>query len=919
MSDPEIKVLLTADQAQLQAGMEQGAASVKASTEQMQATIAEEAAAFNAAVQAKIDAQVRLNAAFAGGITSTEGIASAEAALDQAMTVGAITTTEYAAHVATLDAAEVALAGSTAAATAATVENTAAQISSRTAYSASALITDALTGQFSRSRREVAALANETGLLQAAFNSVGPAVLGVTAIVAGLTIALKENAQEQFELERSIIATNGYIGLTASEIENMANKLTSSEVSIGQARDALAQLAASGRVSGQDLQSAGVLAVNMAAITGESMNKAVADVVALEKDPVKAINNLQDRFHLLTTAQRDNIQALLDAKDPSAAVRQAMDDMGVAAAGLTGKLKEVDHWYDDFAAKWKAGVSNLSADIFGSVNLSPLEEKFNKASAIYNGLKQAMAKGSTEVNVEGQWLPIEQALELARQKAYALQQQIIATRKEATQQGAVAPLTKPGRDDTGALAADDKQLFQEMQLNRTMSLESERAYWQAKRDAATAGTKEYEQAVQQILEIKNKEAAASKAAGRKEATAAREAARTQVQAAKKAAAEQMNTLEMVRAGTAANTAERIQADAAVLASATRLYGANSTQQKSALAQMLSDEKAYDAAKQRLSLENLKASHDHATKDLDNKRQAYQLEYSEGKINAQQLLQLEDDLATQKLAIDTKYYQNKAKLDAGDVVAVAKDNAAIVTAKQDAQAKMLTNEKEFHKNSEKEWNDYAKKVEGSIQSQTNAIIFQHQTLGKALANIGMTIGEDFVQNVVMKPLNKFIEGEAEKIAKATATQTTMQAQQAANSAAEAARNVASVTRASGVAGAMGTASFAGAPWPIDLGAPAFGAGMAAAAMGYASVASAAGGWERVPADGMMTELHRDEMVLPKHVADPMRQMAKSGGNGGGVTHNHFHSFDSHGIANYARRHPDELAKAMKHVAKRGHLR
>jgi hypothetical protein len=96
-------------------------------------------------------------------------------------------------------------------------------------------------------------------------------------------------------------------------------------------------------------------------------------------------------------------------------------------------------------------------------------------------------------------------------------------------------------------------------------------------------------------------------------------------------------------------------------------------------------------------------------------------------------------------------------------------------------------------------------------------------------------------------------------------------------------------------------------------------MAAAAMGYASVASAAGGWERVPADGMMTELHRDEMVLPKHVADPMRQMAKSGGNGGGVTHNHFHSFDSHGIANYARRHPDELAKAMKHVVNRGYLR
>jgi hypothetical protein len=105
----------------------------------------------------------------------------------------------------------------------------------------------------------------------------------------------------------------------------------------------------------------------------------------------------------------------------------------------------------------------------------------------------------------------------------------------------------------------------------------------------------------------------------------------------------------------------------------------------------------------------------------------------------------------------------------------------------------------------------------------------------------------------------------------------------------------------------------------MGAPAFGAGMAAAAASYAPMASARGGWERVPFDGAMTELHKDEMVLPAHIANPMRQMAMQGGQGGGGNSYHFHSFDSNGIYDHARRRPAEFAKAMKHVARRGHLR
>jgi hypothetical protein len=74
-----------------------------------------------------------------------------------------------------------------------------------------------------------------------------------------------------------------------------------------------------------------------------------------------------------------------------------------------------------------------------------------------------------------------------------------------------------------------------------------------------------------------------------------------------------------------------------------------------------------------------------------------------------------------------------------------------------------------------------------------------------------------------------------------------------------------------AGAAGTASFAGAPWPINMGAPAFGAAMAATAGSYAAGLSAEGGFDVPAGVNPVTQLHQREMVLPSHLADPLREM------------------------------------------------
>jgi hypothetical protein len=93
----------------------------------------------------------------------------------------------------------------------------------------------------------------------------------------------------------------------------------------------------------------------------------------------------------------------------------------------------------------------------------------------------------------------------------------------------------------------------------------------------------------------------------------------------------------------------------------------------------------------------------------------------------------------------------------------------------------------------------------------------------------------------------------------------------------------VAEEAGKAGAGGVASMAAAPFPLNLGAPAFGAAMMAASMAFAPMASAAGGYDIPSMTNPITQLHAREMVLPATYADVIRGMAAGddAGQGGGA--------------------------------------
>lgn len=126
-------------------------------------------------------------------------------------------------------------------------------------------------------------------------------------------------------------------------------------------------------------------------------------------------------------------------------------------------------------------------------------------------------------------------------------------------------------------------------------------------------------------------------------------------------------------------------------------------------------------------------------------------------------------------------------------------------------------------------------------------------------------------------------------------------------------------ASMLAGANATASMAGAPWPVDMSAPAFGASMMGTAMAFdkGGLVEGLGSVDSVPA--MLTP---GEAVLPKHLTEMLTQTARNGGNGGGqevhfhtTIHHHVEALDSESMDRVLTKHSSLLVKHFANHARR----
>jgi hypothetical protein len=174
----------------------------------------------------------------------------------------------------------------------------------------------------------------------------------------------------------------------------------------------------------------------------------------------------------------------------------------------------------------------------------------------------------------------------------------------------------------------------------------------------------------------------------------------------------------------------------------------------------------------------------------------------------------------------------------------------------------------------------------------------RNLAQAMANIGKQMLSDAIKYA--------LEEIETKIGLHTAFEAVLKmlhiSSLATNLAADLAATKAEGAAAAGLAGANATASFALAPWPIDVGAAAFGASMAATAAGFAAFEQ--GG--KIPGEGAIPILgHGGETVVTRALTDRVETAEGKSSARTGNIHMHFapqiHAVDAEGVDRMLKKH------------------
>jgi hypothetical protein len=93
-------------------------------------------------------------------------------------------------------------------------------------------------------------------------------------------------------------------------------------------------------------------------------------------------------------------------------------------------------------------------------------------------------------------------------------------------------------------------------------------------------------------------------------------------------------------------------------------------------------------------------------------------------------------------------------------------------------------------------------------------------------------------------------------------------------------------------------------------------MALAMSAMSNVKSAAGGYDIPKGINPLTQLHEEEMVLPKSISNPLREMIAGGGSGGGETPFNLtiQALDARGVERLLLDNRGALVSALRHAAR-----
>ncbi|CAN7266803.1 phage tail length tape measure family protein [Caballeronia sp. LjRoot31] len=173
---------------------------------------------------------------------------------------------------------------------------------------------EAATGSWTNFGSSLMVMAEQSNALGVIMSPLGATIGVAGAAVAGMAVAVALGAHESDELTKSLKLTGGAAGVTAGGVTQLARAIADDTgKSMGVAREALQALVSTGEFTGAALALAGEDVVKFAELSGESLEKVVADYAKMPEGVTKWAAEHNRQLNYMSEADYERIKTLEDA------------------------------------------------------------------------------------------------------------------------------------------------------------------------------------------------------------------------------------------------------------------------------------------------------------------------------------------------------------------------------------------------------------------------------------------------------------------------------------------------------------------------------------------------------------------------------------------------------------------------------
>lgn len=245
------------------------------------------------------------------------------------------------------------------------------------------------------------------GQLKDMFGGIGPAAKALSGYILGLinpfTVAAGTlgalgaayyyGSEQSKRLENALISSSNIIGKTNGQLETLIETTGKVTGHYTQSREAVEALAASGVISGANLQTAlrGVMA--MSEMTGKSVEDLVPKFEEIAKDPVKAIVKLNEQYNFLTVDVYKQIKALEEQGKHQEAVTLAMTTFANTVNDRKGQVLDNVGYIEKAWRGVKSAIDSAKESLLGIGKSSTLDDQIKEARNVvndYDGYSKAL-------------------------------------------------------------------------------------------------------------------------------------------------------------------------------------------------------------------------------------------------------------------------------------------------------------------------------------------------------------------------------------------------------------------------------------------------------------------------------------------------------------------------------------------------